>query len=329
MMGMDSEIGNTLETKPPRIGDPEPVGAAIEPEKPAKRKPGRPKGYPKTGGRQKGTGNKFSRAIKDEIRIEGQPLQLHYDIVRGRRIKAADPEDPRKSCWLYPTITQRIASANALAAKIAPDLKSQELIGDPEKPIAVTAEPVSDLELGRHVAHLLRRGDPGLVSEETRNSPVPDGFSAAPAPEAPAGPVTTANGFEDSVAPTTAAAEPEAEPVPPAEPAAPPVGSVVYFTGKIPQDMGKVGIVGCAPERAGLPVIFEVRSDRRGLHQRGPWPIVLDHARRLLGLDGDDAWPEWKVEREAQPIAPPRPDERIDFKPATVVRNSRGRSREY
>ena len=198
-------------------------------------------------------------------------------------------------------------------------VEAREISGPDGKPIAT--EQVDDLELARHVAHLLKRGD-NAVSDETRNRGVPAGFSPATAPEVPAGPVTTTNTEE---APVAGADE---SPAPPAEPVPPPEGSGIIFMSSSQQQLletGIVKVVGCPPVRPSLPVIYELHSGRRGIHQRGSWQLLLPHLRRVLGLEDGDAWPAWKVEREAKPAEPARHDQMPLPPPKPEVRRHRPR----
>ena len=64
--------------------------------------------------------------------------------------------------------------------------------------------------------------------------------------------------------------EPQGDPTPPE------IGHTVSFIGS------DFTIKGCPPDRPGLPVVHELR--RRGsLVRRGPWPILLEVARKAEG----------------------------------------------
>ena len=103
-----------------------------------KRKPGRPKGLPRTGGRAPGTPNKSSMVTRDYVVKEGAPLQFLCSVVRGKGILAAPEPGARKRTTIFPTVEQRIAAARILAAKVLPDLKATELTGKDGAPIAMT-----------------------------------------------------------------------------------------------------------------------------------------------------------------------------------------------
>ena len=90
-----------------------------------KRPPGRPKGYPRSGGRQPGTPNKVSQLGRDFIIKRGAPIEILCKIAKGEKVMAAeDSARAAKRNAVFPTIDQRLAAARILAAKIVPDLKS-------------------------------------------------------------------------------------------------------------------------------------------------------------------------------------------------------------
>ena len=98
----------------------------------------RPKGLPKTGGRQKDGVDK----IKREAILAAQgltPLDYMLGIIRNER------EDK----------TVRLDAAKAAAPYVHARLQTTTLAGDPEKPLKVEA--MSDLETARRVAFLMTR----------------------------------------------------------------------------------------------------------------------------------------------------------------------------
>ena len=103
-----------------------------------KRPPGRPKGYPRSGGRAKGTPNKSTQLGRDYIIRRGAPIEILCKIAKGEKILAAADSDSAKRVGIYPTIDQRHAAARILAAKIVPDLKSIEHAGPLGEPLTVT-----------------------------------------------------------------------------------------------------------------------------------------------------------------------------------------------
>ena len=103
-----------------------------------KRKPGRPKGYPRTGGRAKGTPNKKNMITRDFAIKQGQPLQFLCSVVRGKRFTAAAEPGGNKRIHVFPSMDQRLRAAEILSRKVLPDLKSQELTGKDGGPVALT-----------------------------------------------------------------------------------------------------------------------------------------------------------------------------------------------
>ena len=98
-------------------------------EKP-KRKGGRPKGYPKSGGRARGTPNRSSQVDRNFIVRAGAPIDFLCKVVKGTGFSvAAQPGDTVRA-KAYPTMDQRLAAARILAGKIVPDLKAIEHVGE-------------------------------------------------------------------------------------------------------------------------------------------------------------------------------------------------------
>ncbi len=108
----------------------------VEPEAP-KRKPGRPKGYPRSGGRKPGTANKASQLGRDFIIRKGAPIETLCKIAKGEKIQAADSESASKRSGIYPSIDQRLQAARILAAKVVPDQKAVEVSGPLGEPLSV------------------------------------------------------------------------------------------------------------------------------------------------------------------------------------------------
>ena len=95
-----------------------------------KRKPGRPKGYPRSGGRLPGTPNKDRAATVERIQREADPLGFLCKVVRGVRMEAAAEPGATKRVWWFPTADQRITAAQTLARKVMPDQKAVEHVGE-------------------------------------------------------------------------------------------------------------------------------------------------------------------------------------------------------
>ena len=99
---------------------------------------GKPKGLPKSGGRQKGAVDK----IKREAILAAQgitPLDYMLGIVRN------EEEDK----------TVRLDAAKAAAPYVHPRLQTTTLAGDPEKPLKVDS--LSELEAARRLAFLMTK----------------------------------------------------------------------------------------------------------------------------------------------------------------------------
>ncbi len=101
--------------------------------------PGRPKGYPRTGGRARGTPNKATQLGRDFIIRRGAPIEVLCKIARGEKIQAAaDAGSASKRQGVFPSIDQRLAAARILAAKLVPDLKAVEASGPGGGPMVLT-----------------------------------------------------------------------------------------------------------------------------------------------------------------------------------------------
>jgi len=122
---------------------------------------GRRPGSPKTSGSgiKKGQKKTFTNDLKEEILVRGQPIKLLCDIARGVRVRVGAQAGPNKE-YVYPSLEQRISASRYLADKLLPNLRSQEVTGDPDKPTEVEATPLDDRELARQVALILYRAAP-------------------------------------------------------------------------------------------------------------------------------------------------------------------------
>ncbi len=103
-----------------------------------KRKPGRPMGLPRTGGRAKGTPNRKNLVTRDYVIKEGAPLQFLCSVVRGRRFTAAAEPGGTKRTHVFPSLDQRLRAAEILSRKVLPDLKATEVTGKDGGPVALT-----------------------------------------------------------------------------------------------------------------------------------------------------------------------------------------------
>ena len=102
------------------------------------RKPGRPKGYPRSGGRAKGTPNKKNQVTRDYVIKEGAPLAFLCGVVKGRRFTRAAVPAGNKRVHVYPSLDQSLRAAEILSRKVLPDLKTTELTGKDGGPVALT-----------------------------------------------------------------------------------------------------------------------------------------------------------------------------------------------
>ena len=103
-----------------------------------KRKRGRPKGQPATGGRRLGVPNRINQVTREYVIREGAPLAFLCSVVRGKRITAAAEQGDNKREHCFPTLDQRIRAAEVLSRKCLPDLRATELTGKDGAPVALS-----------------------------------------------------------------------------------------------------------------------------------------------------------------------------------------------
>ncbi len=140
---------------------PEDDGDAVVVDMP-KRKPGRPKGStkPPGSGRQKGTPNHTTQALRRRIHRRGKPVETVCDVAAGK------------------TEIEGLSQADAiklLFRAVVPELRAEIVSGPDDGPIrseTTNAIVGDDRELGRRVALLLERAGPRLltVASETAAS---------------------------------------------------------------------------------------------------------------------------------------------------------------
>ena len=110
----------------------------------------RPKGLPKSGGRNKGTPNKVTAKREAEIAASGlTPLDYMLGIMRSQHPENASPEIIQAREEL------RFEAAKAAAPYVHPRLQSTTLAGDPDKPL--TVDTLSELEAARRLAFLMTK----------------------------------------------------------------------------------------------------------------------------------------------------------------------------
>ena len=77
-----------------------------------KRGPGRPKGYPKSGGRARGTPNKDRSATIERIQKEADPILFLCKVCRGDRMEAAHEPGAQKRTHWYPVSISSVSVMN-------------------------------------------------------------------------------------------------------------------------------------------------------------------------------------------------------------------------
>ena len=154
-----SSVGDTLAVSEHSNAAPSPLQEDGEsaPAPVKKRGRGRPKGYPKTGGRQRGTPNRCNAQTRERINELADPIAFMTDVMLGKRMSAAGEPGDAKKTWCYPTVDQRVKAGETLLRKVLPDLKATELSGPDGKPLLEPGE-LSTLEAARRVAFLLASG---------------------------------------------------------------------------------------------------------------------------------------------------------------------------
>ena len=87
----------------------------------------RPKGYPKSGGRQKGTGNKATAKLVAEIAKSGKtPLQFLLDRMRNTKADMSERIDCAKAAAPY--VHPKLASIEHSGKDDAPAIKHDHMI---------------------------------------------------------------------------------------------------------------------------------------------------------------------------------------------------------
>ena len=105
----------------------------------------RPKGYPKSGGRQKGTGNKATAKLAAEVAKSGKtPLQFLLDRMRNAKASMAE----------------RIECAKAAAPYVHPKLASIEYSGKEGAPAIQHGHMILSEHYNQMMGRLLPAKDP-------------------------------------------------------------------------------------------------------------------------------------------------------------------------
>ncbi|MEJ6845200.1 hypothetical protein V3589_03115 [Sinorhizobium fredii] len=90
-----------------------------------RRKRGRPKGLPKTGGRAKGGKNWSNEEIRSALLGKSEAIETLADICAGRLIRVSGPTG--KQMDVYPSMQERLKAAELVLKKVVPDLQSQSV----------------------------------------------------------------------------------------------------------------------------------------------------------------------------------------------------------
>ena len=80
-------------------------------------------------GRPKGSTNRLTVTARERIAREADPIGFLIDVAKGKPIEAATEKDTDEVTMVRPTLEQRIAAAQMLARKVAPDMKAVEIDG--------------------------------------------------------------------------------------------------------------------------------------------------------------------------------------------------------
>ena len=102
-----------------------------------KRKPGRPRGTPRTGGRKAGTPNRVNQISRDYIVKNGSPIAFLCSVVQGKKFTSAKEPGSGERIVSYPSLDQRLHAARILAGKVMPDQKAVEHSGVAGEPLSV------------------------------------------------------------------------------------------------------------------------------------------------------------------------------------------------
>ena len=144
---------------------------------PAKRRPGKPRGLPKSGGRVKGTPNRSTVQTRDRIQELADPIQFLADVMAGKRMVAAGEPGDMKKTWCYPTLAQRVQASETLLRKLLPDLKATEITGADGAPLIEPTrrvELLGTMEAARLILAALREGVEAEAELDEMDAPTID-----------------------------------------------------------------------------------------------------------------------------------------------------------
>ncbi len=266
------------------------------------------RGRPKGSGRAKGTPNNTTQALRRKIHRRGKPVEAICDVAAGKvEIEGLPQAD----------------ALRMLFRAVVPELRGEIVSGPDDGPIETRATQI--LEASERVAaaftEVAGQPDPGeRLTDESLGAVQSLNFLLAQreAAERAKAPAHTST-------PTVADAVPEATSPPPestlepetpqGEPEAPPEGHTLAFV------EGTLCIVGCPPDRDGLPPICEVRTNGGSMVKRGPFNIALELVRKHSGGDLG----RWELREPRPELGFSRPDQhavRQPVRPAVSRRRS-------
>ena len=259
----------------------------------ASRRPGRPAGQKKTGGRKPGSKNKRTLEVEEAMRpvlpaakrklralIESEDQEIAmkavtmvYGYVFGK---------PRESRVVLggdggPAAQQMIEEQAARIAAAFGDAADA-----PDPGTVLPDEALRAVQAVNFARELAKRARKPAIESPAPVAPVP----AVTEPETP------------SARPARVHSDAEASNPEPAEPTAPDVGYRIRF-----MDLDWE-IVGHAPDRDGLPVVYEARL-RGQMVRRGPFEVVLK-----LIADKSGGLGPWLLQAPPKMTEPGRPDQR-------------------
>jgi hypothetical protein len=125
------------------------------------RKRGRLRGYPKSGGRQKGTRNWSQPEIRAELLNQSDAIPTLAAIARGDKLFVSGPTG--KAVWRHPTMKERLHALDLVFAKVVPDLKASEVTGAGGAPLLPPA-PSDTRSVSLAVPSLLRETPEGRAT---------------------------------------------------------------------------------------------------------------------------------------------------------------------
>ena len=181
-----SEVSAVPEAAPTALVRP----GASEPPKP---KLGRPKGYPKTGGRQKGADTAIGKEGRQWLAKNSKALDVLARVASGKPVRIAGPTG--KKLWHYPSWSDQKWACELLLPRLVPALTSAEVSGPDGGPI--TTEALLPMEQMQRL---------GALFAAHRAQPAPDGAAVIDVePETVAAPESPQSAIEGG-GPSTAAA---------------------------------------------------------------------------------------------------------------------------